>query len=156
MFESDIELVRFYRSMDVNQDRIKILSELALKPRFKIIKILKQYGEEIDEKGEIKEVIKEQRIKKFLEMYKNGMTDREIAKKLGVVESCINKLRSDLDLPSQMQIRLSKKSKFLPLYNQGLTDTQIATMLKVSAFTVGDWRRELKLTSNYKKTKKTA
>ena len=88
--------------------------------------------------------------KKLLELYTQGLTNREIAlelqvsqaavhyrlQKLGLVNNCHNELTAD---PEEVKM----------LHGMGLTNIGIALILRISVHTIGAHLKELGLKDNY-------
>lgn len=80
----------------------------------------------------------------FMKLYKEGLNDAEIARRLGVSATSVRDRRKQLGLPP---IRRKKKSPrvnpdiILKLSKQGLTVKEIARRLGVSKTTVSKWRK---------------
>ncbi|HOP08741.1 MAG TPA: hypothetical protein PK718_01830 [Candidatus Methanofastidiosa archaeon] len=86
----------------------------------------------------------------LLELYKNGMTDKEIADELGVSQSAVNYRREKLGLPSNYKKDMIPNDLVKDLNERGYTDKEIAERLGVSQSSVNYKRQRLGLTSNFK------
>jgi len=88
---------------------------------------------------------------KRLELYKQGLSDGEIAKKLGISQSTIADWRKARGLKPNIP-PITKKTTHkqkLELYNMGFTDTEIAKILNLNPSYVSAWRRKNNLKPNY-------
>jgi predicted transcriptional regulator len=89
----------------------------------------------------------------LLELYDQGLTDREIAEGLGVSQAAVNYRRCKLGLKTNFK-RTGVGDKIIAaLCNEGLTDKEIASVLGVTQSTVNYRRERLGLKSNYVRTK---
>ena len=84
-----------------------------------------------------------------LQLYSQGLNDREIAEKLYLTPSAIIRWRQLNNLPSNMKInnRRSEERKLI-LYNAGFTDKEMAQQLKLKVRSVQSWRVKRKLKAN--------
>lgn len=87
-----------------------------------------------------------------LELYKAGLSDSQIAKKLDCRESTIRRWREVKKLPSNNRYKGNCETmQFMKLYEQGLEDGEIAKLLKCSDRTIQRKRQEMRLKSNNEK-----
>lgn len=112
--------------------------------------------------------LSEEEEKKRLDLYNQGMSDAEIAKKCYVIKSVICNWRTRRGLPPNAPKgfqkgnkygcmgRLSevKENKRRDLLKRGLNDTQIARIVGVENSTISQWRRIRGLSSNRKWTRR--
>ncbi len=84
-----------------------------------------------------------------LQLYYQGLNDREIAEKLYLTPGAIIRWRQINNLPSNMKInnRRSEERKLI-LYNAGFTDKEMAHQLKLKVRSIQSWRTKRKLKSN--------
>ncbi len=80
------------------------------------------------------------------ELYEAGLTDAEIAGKLGYSYSAIYQWRKRNNLPSNCESKSYYSRK--TLYEEGLTDERIAQILNLSYLTIQKWREKNNLPSN--------
>ena len=106
--------------------------------------------------------------KRRLDLYNQGMSDAEIAKRCHVIKSVVNGWRTRRGLPPNApkgfqkgnkygcMSRLSevKENKRRDLLKRGLNDAQIARIVGVENSTISQWRRRRGLTSNRKWTRR--
>lgn len=90
---------------------------------------------------------------KFLELYNNGVHEKEIAKELSVSTSTIRRWRLKYGLkpnnPNSNKYSFeSTKDQIAKLHQEGLSDTQIADNIGCRAANVAIWRNKLKLPKN--------
>jgi len=89
----------------------------------------------------------------LLELYNEGMTDREISIELGVSQSAVNYRREKLGLPSNYNKEAIPDALIREYNEKGFTDREIADELGVSQASVNYRRQRLGLSSNFKKEK---
>lgn len=84
-----------------------------------------------------------------MQLYYQGLNDREIAEKLYLTPGAIIRWRQINNLPSNMKInnRRSEERKLI-LYNAGFTDKEMAHQLKLKVRSIQSWRTKRKLKSN--------
>ena len=84
-----------------------------------------------------------------LQLYFQGLNDREIAEKLYLTPGAIIRWRQINNLPSNVKInnRRSEERKLI-LYNAGFTDKEMAQQLKLKVRSVQSWRVKRKLKAN--------
>ena len=84
-----------------------------------------------------------------LQLYYQGLNDREIAEKLYLTPGAIIRWRQINNLPSNAKInnRRSEERKLI-LYNAGFTDKEMAHQLKLKVRSVQSWRVKRKLKAN--------
>ncbi|MFW5891614.1 MAG: helix-turn-helix domain-containing protein, partial [bacterium] len=81
--------------------------------------------------------------------YDQGLTDHEIANKLGCSKSIIRKWRrKNNKIFNKKTIISEKNNKILKYYNQGLNDTEIADKIGCSFSTIRRWRKKNKMPKN--------
>lgn len=89
---------------------------------------------------------------KLLELYSQGLTNRQIADKLQVSEPAVHYRLGRLGLINNCQKRLFVDLQQVKiLHEMGLTTIGIALLLKVNASTVSQHMRDLGLEDNYYK-----
>ena len=112
--------------------------------------------------------LSEEEEKKRLDLYNQGMSDAEIAKRVYVEKNVIQHWRTRRGLPPNAPKgfqkgnkygcmgRLSevKENKRCMLLCRGLNDTQIARIVGVENSTISQWRRSRGLPSNRKWTRR--
>jgi len=81
-----------------------------------------------------------------MELYKQGLSDRQIGKLQGVTGNAIHLWRKNHGLKANWAVK--KAESKMGLYKQGLYDTQIAERLGVTRAAVYAWRRDRGLPSN--------
>jgi len=141
VFTNDDDIVNHYKNyMDKGVDRIQILSDLTLKPKKEIVKILHEHGVEIGEVAKPRELVKEEREAEFLRLYNQGLTDMKIARKMHICEMTVFYWRQGNSLLSQQELKGNKRAECLALHNQGLSDYEIAKATGLSHSTVYRWR----------------
>jgi len=89
----------------------------------------------------------------LLDLYKKGLTDRDIGLELGVSQSAVNYRREKLGLPSNYINEKISNEDITSLNEKGYTDKEISKMLGVSQSSINYRRQKLGLASNYKKDK---
>lgn len=112
--------------------------------------------------------LSEEEEKKRLDLYNQGMSDAEIAKRVYVVKNVIQRWRTRRGLspnvPKGFQkgnkcgcigiLSEIKENKRRDLLKRGLNDTQIARIVGVENSTISQWRRSRGLPSNRKWTRR--
>lgn len=79
-----------------------------------------------------------------MRLYKQGLDDKEIAKRLGCTREAVRawRKRNDLASANKWESKLhADHAKRLELYNQGKTDKEIAAALESSETTIWHWRK---------------
>lgn len=91
------ELCTIYRSADKNQDRIKLLQDLTLYSKDKLVNILNKHGYEVEfqKKNTARKNIQKEKIIHFHSL---GKTDVEIARYMNVSASAVGYWRDKLGL----------------------------------------------------------
>ncbi len=100
MVYSEREICNFYKNADLWQDRIKLIQELTLLDKEKIIDILKMNGIEVSEYKPDRSHNRILTKEIFMEHYNNGLCDSNIAKVVGVSESTVRYWRLKFRLPT--------------------------------------------------------
>lgn len=99
--------------------------------------------------------ISEEENRKRLELYHQGLTDREIADKLFYSPGAIAQWRWKLNLPPHnnpvKKLTKEQHEKRMKLYNLGYGDKRIAKICKVTKSAIAQWRYKNGLKSNMKK-----
>lgn len=107
---------------------------------------------------------------RYLPLYQDGLSDQEIAERLGVSENAVCSWRKRRRLPMNKSQRASQRAttsleeyaarrkaeanaRFQPLYDEGLTDTEIAEILGCTAQAAWRWRKNNSLPSHRPATK---
>ena len=108
-YYSEKEIVGIFKRADTNQNRIKLIQELTLLGKSRIIDILKRNGCEILPSEMNKTIRKELMQEVFIEMYYDGKSDFAIALKLGVSETTIGNLRRALKLAPNRGKKIKKE-----------------------------------------------
>ena len=86
-----------------------------------------------------------------MELYRSGLIDDEIAKKLGVNRSTVAAWRSRNNLPPNGGNKIRRDfDKALELYKQGDTDGEIAKKTGNNKATIASWRKRNGLSPNMK------
>ena len=112
--------------------------------------------------------LSEEEEKKRLDLYNQGMSDAEIAKRCYVIKSVVNGWRTRRGLPPNAPKGFQKGNKYgcigrlsdiqenkrRDLLKRGLNDTQIARIVGVENSTISQWRRSRGLPSNRKWTRR--
>lgn len=93
-----------------------------------------------------------------LRLWRDGKSDEEIAKKLGVTPVVIHRWRNDAKLKTNKKsasgdgeeetARTMDENEAMQLYEQGWSDSEMAMYFGVSAWAVVNWRRKWSLKSN--------
>lgn len=100
-------------------------------------------------------VISNSQLKTIEREYKKGKFDRQIAEKVGLSITTINRLRREQNLPSNMSIYgtrgiKNKLNKYaLTLYKKRLSDKKIAEILGTAENMVFNWRKQNNLPANH-------
>lgn len=111
--------------------------------------------------------LNEKEEKERMKLYKQGLSDVQIANILGLTKTTILKLRTSRGLPRNYKPRFQPGNQFgslgvLPkeehelrmrLYNKGLIDKKVANLCYVSRDAIYQWRRKYNLPANGKHTK---
>ena len=111
--------------------------------------------------------LSEEEEKNRLDLYNQGMSDAQIAKRVCVEKNVIQHWRTRRGLPPNAPKGFQKGNKYgcmgrlselrenkrLELYNRGLNDAQIARIVGVENSTISQWRRSIGLPSNRKWTR---
>jgi len=82
-----------------------------------------------------------------LSLYREGLSDREIARRLGLTHSAIRYWRLSRGLPTNPRLALEEER--LRLYQEGLSDGEIAKRLGCPRSTIQGWRQRRGLPPNY-------
>ena len=84
------------------------------------------------------------------ELYKAGLTDSEIAERLGLTTGCVASWRQKRRLPANAKQGPPRESfpERMELYRAGLTDREIADKLHLPIATVCSWRMSRDLPPN--------
>ena len=90
--------------------------------------------------------------KEFLDLYKQGKKDSEIARISGDSESTINQLRKKLNLSPNNRVIVTD-DEFLDFYKKGLIDSDICKITGASPAQISRKRNKLGLKVNKKQTK---
>lgn len=85
---------------------------------------------------------KPERREKLVRLHAQGLTDIEIARKMGVQGPWVCRLREQLGLPRNLTWH---EADALPLYKEGMTDREIAAKLGVQRLTIFKWRQRQRL-----------
>lgn len=94
---------------------------------------------------------KEKYIEKFLELYKIGLNDSEIARELGVHNVTISDWRNKRKLPKNFKYkRKFDTEKFMEFYQQNLSYAEIARRLEVSDSAIQEYASSIGLKANEK------
>ena len=95
---------------------------------------------------------KQKYLDEFLTLYKQGLNDTEISKKLGVSYTTPRKWRIDMNLPKNFKYSVKfDVEKFKKLYNQGYNYSQIARELGSSSSAIQEYASHNGYNSNYLK-----
>jgi transcriptional regulator len=90
-------------------------------------------------------VVTETQVERRMEMYKQGLTDREIADQVGMAQESVSYWRRRNGLPRNAARWDSQR---MSLYNQGMTDREIGRQTGQRATTICNWRAARKLPAN--------
>lgn len=89
-----------------------------------------------------------------MELYRAGLSDREMGDRLFLSRATIHYWRKKHNLPSnsrQRRITQAEADRMMELYQQGLSDKKIARQVGRAACTVGNWRARNGLKPHYRK-----
>ena len=89
-----------------------------------------------------------------MELYRAGLSDREIGDRLFLSRATIHYWRKKHSLPSnsaQWSITQAEADRMMELYRKGLSDKKIAGQVGRAACTVGNWRALNGLKPHYRK-----
>lgn len=92
----------------------------------------------------------------FIELYEQGLPDRQIAIELNIHETSVGDYRKKLGLESNFLKNTTTQvldREFMQLYEDGLNDNQIATKLDFHSTTVRNYRVKLGLETQGKRKK---
>jgi len=81
----------------------------------------------------------------LIELYGQGLNDREIGEKLGAAQRTVNTHRMRLGLKAHGSRRPFSDEQLIELYEQGLNDSEIGEKLGVTQRTVRKHRKRLEL-----------
>ena len=98
-----------FNNAHVNQNRIRLIQELTLLSKSRIVDILNKHGCEILPSDMSKTSKREMIEEIFLEMYYDGKSDFNIATRLGVSEMTIGNLRRKLRLKANRGKKVKKE-----------------------------------------------
>ena len=82
---------------------------------------------------------------RLMELYKEGLSDRNVAETLGLKEFQVLRWRQERDLPSNYSLHRLDKNRARELYEEGKSDREIAEILGVAPNTICQWRKKEKL-----------
>lgn len=100
------------------------------------------------------DVISNEEHARRMDLYRAGLSDREMAEKLFLSRATIHYWRKKHNLPSnsrQRRITQGESDRMMELYRQGLSDKKIARQVGRAACTVGNWRARNGLKPHYRK-----
>ena len=84
-----------------------------------------------------------------LQLYSQGLNDREIAEKLYLSSNAIFRWRHINNLPDNVKIKNQRsEERKLILYNVGFTDKEMAYQLKMKTRSIQAWRSKRHLPMN--------
>lgn len=89
-----------------------------------------------------------------MELYRAGLSDREMAEKLFLSQVTIQYWRKKHNLPRNSRRRgvtQDEADRMMELYRKGLSDKKIARQVGRAACTVGNWRARNGLKPHYRK-----
>jgi len=86
----------------------------------------------------------------LIELHKQGITDREIAEKLGTFQSTVRTHRIRIGLKAHSRRLLFTDQQLIELYEKGLNDLEIGEMLGTAQSTVRKHRNRIGLETNRK------
>lgn len=99
-------------------------------------------------------MIAKEKQNKRLSLYNQGLSDSEIARRLGLTQNAIGYWRREQDLsPNSLRggrVLGDKEKKRLELYNQGLNDSEIGREIGCERYTITYWRRAHGLSPNFR------
>ncbi len=90
---------------------------------------------------------------RLMELYKEGLSDRNVAETLGLKEFQVLRWRQERDLPSNYSLHRLDKNRARELYEEGKSDREIAEILGVAPNTICHWRKTEKLKAKRKYAK---
>lgn len=82
---------------------------------------------------------------RLMALYKEGLSDRNVAETLGLKEFQVLRWRQERDLPSNYSLHRLDKNRARELYEEGKSDREIAEILGVAPNTICQWRKKEKL-----------
>ena len=82
---------------------------------------------------------------RLMALYKEGLSDRNVAETLGLKEFQVLRWRQERDLPSNYSLHRLDKNRARELYEEGKSDREIAGILGVAPNTICNWRKTEKL-----------
>lgn len=82
---------------------------------------------------------------RLMELYKEGLSDRNVAETLGLKEFQVLRWRQERDLPSNYSLHRLDRNRARELYEEGKSDREIAGILGVAPNTICHWRKTEKL-----------
>ena len=82
---------------------------------------------------------------RLMALYKEGLSDRNVAETLGLKEFQVLRWRQERDLPSNYSLHRLDKNRARELYEEGKSDREIAEILGVVPNTICQWRKKEKL-----------
>jgi predicted transcriptional regulator len=85
----------------------------------------------------------------LLELYRRGLTDREISENLGVTQAAVNYRREKLELENNFRRNTFSDDELFKLYNRGFNDREISEALDVTQAAINYRRGRLGLRTNY-------
>jgi hypothetical protein len=147
MIMEDWEIRQSYRTSKYKIKQIQILAQINACDEKQILKICGLADEAMT---------CSKRKQLYIDMYKQGKYDCEIARAAGVTSSAVKAWRSKNMLPSNRERKPNAKyyARFLELYKCGFTDGQIARDTGVHKSSVWEWRKKRGLKSNFEKPKR--
>ncbi|KYK31128.1 MAG: hypothetical protein AYK19_17280 [Theionarchaea archaeon DG-70-1] len=90
----------------------------------------------------------------LLELYHQGLTNRQIADKLEVSQAAVHYRLQKLGLPNNCsKEQVADPEKIKSLHEMGLTSVGIALLLETSVLVISQHMKEMKLRDNYFKLK---
>jgi len=140
----------FYRQSADKQYAIRVLADVTLLPRKAIEDALIADGCAVKRRKQYKP---DGRLDtdKALELYQQGMTDPQIAQRVGVDKTTVWRWRINNRLPCNDYARKGPDySETERLYRQGLSDGEIAKAVNKSTGAIWKWRQRRGLPPNYK------
>ena len=85
----------------------------------------------------------------LLELYREGLTDRQISERLRVTQAAVNYRRQKLGLENNYEPSTFADDELVKLHSQGLNDREISEALSVTQAAINYRRGRLELKSNY-------
>ncbi|MBU7016488.1 MAG: hypothetical protein HXS44_03190 [Theionarchaea archaeon] len=85
----------------------------------------------------------------LLELYRKGLTDKQISEVLDVTQAAVNYRREKLGLTNNYERKTFTDDELVALYSQGFTDREISEELGVTQAAINYRRGRLALKSNY-------